>query len=266
VGTSSEPIAGARALSQDGAITGRTIRLIDIVFPTATNHHGTLFGGVALAHMDKVAFIAATRHGRVPFVTASCERIDFAAPARQGELIEIEARVVRVGRRSLTVEVTLNAEAPLSGDRRVCTKGTFNMVAPRTANPQQDNLPPLSHQTAPSHEPLCTDEEPLRMVEMVFPDRINHYGTLFGGEALAMMGKASFVAATRHTRKNVMMAASHRVEFAAPVPAGELIELTPTITLSTKQSTTVMIDLWSESLLTGQRRHAARGEFVMATL
>ena len=45
------------------------VRLIDMVFPGDTNHHGTLFGGVALAHMDKVAFLAASRHGRAPFVT-----------------------------------------------------------------------------------------------------------------------------------------------------------------------------------------------------
>ncbi len=34
---------------------GRAIQLIDMVFPGDANHHGTLFGGIALAHMDKVA-------------------------------------------------------------------------------------------------------------------------------------------------------------------------------------------------------------------
>lgn len=47
-----------------GAGVTTQVRLIDMVFPGDTNHHGTLFGGVALAHMDKVAFIAASRHGR----------------------------------------------------------------------------------------------------------------------------------------------------------------------------------------------------------
>lgn len=42
------------------------IQLIDMVFPGDANHHGTLFGGVALAHMDKVAFLAASRHGLTP--------------------------------------------------------------------------------------------------------------------------------------------------------------------------------------------------------
>lgn len=58
------------------------VRLIDMVFPGDTNHHGTLFGGVALAHMDKVAFLAASRHGRAPFVTAASQRIDFAEIGR----------------------------------------------------------------------------------------------------------------------------------------------------------------------------------------
>ena len=56
-------------------------RLIDLVFPGETNHHGTLFGGSALSYMDKLAYIIATRHGHCDFVTASCEKIDFAAPA-----------------------------------------------------------------------------------------------------------------------------------------------------------------------------------------
>jgi len=34
-----------------------TVRLIDMVFPGDANHHGNLFGGAAMAHMDKVAFL-----------------------------------------------------------------------------------------------------------------------------------------------------------------------------------------------------------------
>ena len=241
-------------------MTGPVSRLVDIVFPTDTNHHGTLFGGVALAHMDKVAFIAASRHGRAAFVTASCERIDFAAPARQGDLVEAEARVVRVGTRSLTVEACLTAEHPLSGDRRLCAKGLFNMVALRDGETPSRDLPVLtpSEETAP--------DDALRMVEMVFPDRTNHYGTLFGGEALAMMGKAAFVAATRHSRKVVVMAASQRVDFAVPVAGGDLVELIPRVVRAGTRSMTVSVEFWAEGLLTGERRKSAVGEFVMVSL
>ena len=37
------------------------IRMAEIVFPNHTNHMGTLFGGQALAWMDKAAFLAAAR-------------------------------------------------------------------------------------------------------------------------------------------------------------------------------------------------------------
>lgn len=39
---------------------------------------------------------------------------------------------------------------------------------------------------------------PVSMIEIVFPDQTNHYGTLFGGHALRLMNKAAFVAASRH--------------------------------------------------------------------
>ena len=53
------------------------------------------------------------------------------------------------------------------------------------------------------------------MIEMVFPDQTNHYGTLFGGHALRLMDKAAFVAASRYARKTVVTACSERVNFQA---------------------------------------------------
>ena len=52
-----------------------------------------------------------------------------------------------------------------------------------------------------------------RFVEMVLPEQANHYGTLFGGNALSLMGKAAFVAATRRARQSVVMATSDKIEF-----------------------------------------------------
>lgn len=107
----------------------REVRLVDLVFPNQTNHLGTLFGGHALSMMDKAASIAAHRHARCTVVTASLDRIDFVAPVFEGELVEVTGIVARVGRTSMVVEVELTAENLLSGDRRVCTKGKFTMVA-----------------------------------------------------------------------------------------------------------------------------------------
>lgn len=235
------------------------VRLIDMVFPGDTNHHGTLFGGVALAHMDKVAFLAASRHGRAPFVTAASERIDFAAPALKGELIEAVGRVIRAGTRSVDVEIELTAEALLSGERRLCTRGLFTLVAvrgPDTALP----LPPLDH-----GEPEPTDDR-LHMVDMVFPPQTNHYGTLFGGDALRKLGKAAFIASTRRARAVMVMAASDRVDFRSPVREGEMVELIARVMMSGKSSVRVGVDLWAEDLLSADRRKAASAEFVMVAV
>uniref|UniRef100_A0A183CMP2 Protein kinase domain-containing protein n=1 Tax=Globodera pallida TaxID=36090 RepID=A0A183CMP2_GLOPA len=45
------------------------VRMAEIVFPNHTNHMGTLFGGQALAWMDKAAFLAAARYSRRTVVT-----------------------------------------------------------------------------------------------------------------------------------------------------------------------------------------------------
>ena len=104
-------------------------RMLEIVFPDHTNHLGTLFGGTALAWMDKAAFIAASRYSRRTVVTARSEQVDFKLPIKQGQLVETIARVVEVGRTSMQVEVELIAEDLLSGDRELCTRGRFVMIA-----------------------------------------------------------------------------------------------------------------------------------------
>lgn len=245
--------------TQDAVATGNGVRLIDMIFPGDTNHHGTLFGGVALAHMDKVAFIAASRHGRAPFVTASCERIDFAAPALKGELIEATGRIVRVGRSACDVEVELVAEALLSGERRLCTRGLFTLVAVKgdaTRLPLPAILEPAAG--APGSA--------LHMMDMVFPPQTNHYGTLFGGDALRMLGKGAFIAATRASRAVMVMAASDRVDFRAPIREGEMTEVIADVVMTGRSSVRVRVALWSENLLTGARQQAASAEFVMVSV
>lgn len=232
------------------------IQLIDMVFPGDANHHGTLFGGVALAHMDKVAFLAASLHGRAAFVTASSEKIDFAAPARIGDMVEVTGRVVRVGRKSLDVEVELIAEAPVSGERRLCTRGRFTLVAVGSEAP----LPPMP-KTFVQHA-----AQPLQMVEMVFPNQTNHYGTLYGGDALRMMGKAAFIASTRAARAVMVMAASDRIDFRSPIREGEMVELTAKVRMTGRSSMRISVDLGAEDLISGERRHAATALFTMVSV
>lgn len=117
-------------------------RLLEMVFPDHTNHLGTLFGGQALAWMDKAAFIAASRHARRTVVTARSDQVDFQQPVLQGDLVEVVARIVGIGRSSMQVQVDLVKENLLTGERVPCTRGRFTMIA-LDGNGRPSPVPPL---------------------------------------------------------------------------------------------------------------------------
>jgi acyl-CoA hydrolase len=105
------------------------VRLAEIIMPNRTNHHGTLFGGHALGLMDHAGWVAATRAARRTMVTVASDRIEFKVPVRAGQLVELVARVSRVGRTSVTVGVDMYAEDVATGDRHLATSGNFVFVA-----------------------------------------------------------------------------------------------------------------------------------------
>lgn len=105
-----------------------------------------------------------------------------------------------------------------------------------------------------------------RFVEMIFPEQANHYGTLFGGTALNMMGKAAFVAATRAARRPVVMAAAERVDFRLPVRVGQLVDLVARVEHAGRTSLAVAVDMTAESPTTGERRLAIQGRFIMVAV
>lgn len=104
------------------------------------------------------------------------------------------------------------------------------------------------------------------MIEMVFPDQTNHYGTLFGGHALRLMDKAAFVAASRYSRRTVVTACSERIDFKRPVHHGNLVELNASVVATGRSSMTVAVSLFAEDLLSGDRQLCAEGRFVLVAL
>lgn len=104
-------------------------RFAEIVFPEQANHYGTLFGGTALNLMSKAAAIAAARRAGASVVMARSDRVDFHMPVLVDQLVELIARVERVGRSSMTVKVEVVAETLGKADRKVAMRGSFEMVA-----------------------------------------------------------------------------------------------------------------------------------------
>lgn len=101
----------------------------EIVFPGHANHRGVLHGGPAMAWMAKAGFVAATRRVRRTVVMAASDELNFKQPAHVGDVVEVSARVIAQGKRSLQVQVHMWAECPATGVRRHCSEAKLVYVA-----------------------------------------------------------------------------------------------------------------------------------------
>ncbi|MGM3227070.1 acyl-CoA thioesterase [Dickeya zeae] len=118
-----------QTLTAEERIQQSITRVAKVVFPTTINHHSTLFGGTALAWMDEISFITATRFCHKPLVTVSTEKINFTTPIPSGTIVELVGQVSRVGRTSLTVDVSVYLEQMYAEGRTKVITGQFNFVA-----------------------------------------------------------------------------------------------------------------------------------------
>ena len=80
------------------------------MLPKDTNAFGTIFGGVILSYIDLAGSIEVRRHYSQRFVTKAMREVAFVAPVHLGDLVTFFARIVRVGRTSVTVDIEVEAE------------------------------------------------------------------------------------------------------------------------------------------------------------
>jgi acyl-CoA hydrolase len=106
-------------------------RTLELVFPSHANPMGNAFGGFVVGLMDKVGSYAAVRRAKKPVVTVAIGEVEFHVPIKVGDLIEVVARVERVGRTSITVLVEVYKERFVDGaeTRVLATQGRLTYVA-----------------------------------------------------------------------------------------------------------------------------------------
>jgi len=87
-----------------------------VMMPRDTNPLGSIFGGVILSYVDQAGALGARREvvkagGTLPhLVTVAVNRVEFKQPVMVGDVVRFLARLVRLGRTSITVNVTVEAE------------------------------------------------------------------------------------------------------------------------------------------------------------
>jgi len=95
------------------------------------------------------------------------------------------------------------------------------------------------------------------MTQLVLPQHANVHGTVLGGTVMHWIDLAAAVVANRHCRRPVVTAAIDEMSFLAPILVGELALIHARITLVDRSSMEIRVDVESENLLSGERRHTS---------
>ncbi len=80
-----------------------------LMMPRDTNPGGTIFGGVILSYMDQAGAEEALYRGARRVVTVAMQQVVFHAPVLVGDLVSFYTELLRIGRTSITVRVTVDA-------------------------------------------------------------------------------------------------------------------------------------------------------------
>ena len=105
------------------------VEMTQIVLPSHTNNHGTVFGGQMAAWIDICAAVSAQRFARKAVVTASIDEIHFVTPVRRGMVVILKSRVNQAWGTSMEVGVRVEAEDPRTGDTVHCCTAYATFVA-----------------------------------------------------------------------------------------------------------------------------------------
>ena len=81
-----------------------------VPMPADTNAHGTIFGGWVMAQVDIAGSIPAWDRAQGPVVTVAVISFVFRQPVFVGDIVSFYARVIKVGRTSVTVDVEVFAQ------------------------------------------------------------------------------------------------------------------------------------------------------------
>ena len=117
------------------------VALQTVMMPRDANPQGSIFGGVILGMIDLAAYVGAKRlviraGGGLPMlVTVAINRVEFKQPVLVGDVVRCLTSLVKFGRTSLTVLVTVEVERGTETHRVTEAEVVYVGVDPGTRKP-----------------------------------------------------------------------------------------------------------------------------------
>jgi acyl-CoA hydrolase len=113
---------------------------------------------------------------------------------------------------------------------------------------------PASHSQLPGKPVSASMSE---MVEAVLPNDANALGNMLGGRVMHFIDIAGALAAHRHSNSHVVTASVDYLDFRFPISVGEIIVLKSSVNRVFRTSMEVGVKVFSENILTGERKHTS---------
>lgn len=95
------------------------------------------------------------------------------------------------------------------------------------------------------------------LVEAVLPNDANPLGAMLGGRVMHLIDIAGALAAHRHSNSHVVTASVDYLDFRFPIRVGEFIVLKSSVNRVFHTSMEVGVKVFSENVLTGERKHTS---------
>ncbi len=100
-----------------------------IAMPADTNANGDIFGGWLMSQMDLGAAIVAKNISHSRVTTVAVDGMVFHNPVYVGDIVNCHARLLKVGRTSMRIDIEAWVQRGKDGELLKVTEGIFTYVA-----------------------------------------------------------------------------------------------------------------------------------------